>query len=378
MIKERFQFFSGAEIPESFFEFLSQVKDVCIDLEADGLHHYYAKICLIQLNAAGENFIIDPLSNENVSELFMALHGKLIILHSGAYDIKLMKNDFDFIPDKVFDTMIAMQFLGYEKFGLADLVHKHFNITLAKGPQKMDWSKRPLPDKMFDYSVNDVKYLPELYEILRGELDKIGRLEWFEEQCRRLIDTSANDFKSQDNDSWRIKGSYALERLELAYLRHLWHWREEEAKLKNIPVFKILKNEDLIRLSKWCASADRPVSESPVAEHILPGKRRFEKCELARQAARRIPSHLLPSRKHPSAVKPVKCDDRIAAEVKEARDRIALKLNLNPTLIANQKTLSKIASETISDLEDLVAKCGMMHWQKNLLAEDIRKIFHLK
>ena len=80
-----------------------------------------------------------------------------------------MRESYDFIPNKIFDTMIASQILGIDKLGLANLVEKYFKVSLSKGPQKMDWSLRPLPDKMFDYSANDVKYLPKLKKILTKE-----------------------------------------------------------------------------------------------------------------------------------------------------------------------------------------------------------------
>lgn len=42
-------------------------KRCCLDTEADSLHHYHEKLCLLQVNCAGKYALVDPLAIADVS-----------------------------------------------------------------------------------------------------------------------------------------------------------------------------------------------------------------------------------------------------------------------------------------------------------------------
>lgn len=371
MTIEKAEFYSGPLIPEEFIERIRNEEEISIDLEADGLHHYNARLCLIQINAADRISIVDPLANKNASELFEAMKGKLIILHSGAYDLKLMHDDFGFVPDRVFDTMLAIQLLGYEKLGLADLVLKHFGVELAKGPQKMDWSIRPLPENMMEYAANDVKYLPELRKRLAEELDSKGRLGWLYESCEHMIYTFLHPADTVHEERWRVKGASGLDRKALAYLREFWAWREREAQESDVPVFKILQNEKLIELSVWCSEELKSVYEWPLFDKQIKRRQRGERLEKARNAAKRLSQDKWPLRKIRQPQTQMDVNPEVFERIKSARDVAAEALGIDPPLIANHKTLSKIAALTIDDPEILVTRLGLMNWQKDILSNAV-------
>lgn len=118
---------------------------VAVDTEADSLHSYFEKVCLVQLSFGGEHYLVDPLCDLDLTGFSAALAEKPLILHGGDYDLRMMRAAMGFRPRRdVFDTMIAAQLLGFEQIGLAALIERYFDIPIGKVGQKSDWSRRPL------------------------------------------------------------------------------------------------------------------------------------------------------------------------------------------------------------------------------------------
>src|SRR5213078_3888729 len=107
------------------------------------------------------------------------------VLHGGDYDLRILNRDFGFIVANLIDTSICAQLLGYEAFGLAALLERHFGVKLNKVHQRADWSMRPLPAEMLQYAALDTHYLIALAEKLRDELAALGRWEWALEEFSR-------------------------------------------------------------------------------------------------------------------------------------------------------------------------------------------------
>lgn len=375
----KYSYVDGDKLPKNLITSLQKCKIVSMDTEADSLHHYYEKVCLIQTNIEDNIFIIDPLQCKDLDTFFELLKDKTLIFHGADYDIRILKRDFGFIPYKVFDTMLATQLLGYEKLGLIDLTEKHFGVRLAKGPQKMDWSIRPLPDNMLKYAVNDVKYLPYLHNILTSELEQAKRLEWLNENCRYLIETSVADKEIEEEEHWRIKGSYDLNRCELNYLKELWLWREKEAAHLDLPVFRILKNESLISLAKWCAQKkDYPLCESPIHSITSHWKNRLQRLERTIQKASKTARPLWPKIKRPVKGKRKDVNPHLFELLKQKRDEIADKLKLEPSVVLNHKSLTAVSAFNIN-LERFInnQEPDLPHvrtWQKELLWSSFKEI----
>src|SRR5690606_13435105 len=114
---------------------LDAVDRIAIDTEADSLHHYFEKVCLLQISVPGVDAIIDPLAEIDLSSLMEVLARKTLIIQGADYDLRMMKRDYDFNATKIFDTMLAAQMLGYERFSYAALVEKQFGIALSKHGQ---------------------------------------------------------------------------------------------------------------------------------------------------------------------------------------------------------------------------------------------------
>src|SRR5436190_438766 len=202
---------------------------IAVDTEADSLHAYPEKICLIQISTAAGDELIDPLAAINLEALLDALAGHRLIMHGADYDLRLLRKHYEWAPGAIFDTMLAARLLGEKQFGLSNLAEKFLGVKLDKGPQKADWARRPLTERMENYARHDTHHLKPLVDKLKQELQLKGRLTWHQETCARLIADCSEPPPVDTNSVWRVKGCSGLSRHALAVLRELWHWREREA-----------------------------------------------------------------------------------------------------------------------------------------------------
>jgi len=330
-----------------------------MDTEADSLHAYPEKLCLIQFSFAGEDTLIDPLAALDLAPLWLELKRHPLWLHGADYDLRLLRKKHGFVPSQIFDTMLASRLLGDREFGLVNLLQKYMDVTLEKGSQKADWAKRPLTPRMEAYARNDTHYLHALVEILKTRLRETNRLAWAEQSCDRLITDCSVPSVPQPDLVWRVKGSHKLSRPSLSVLRELWHWREQEAVAANKPPFFVLSHDALVEIA--AASV-----ELRSFEHLLPRHFSARRRDGLLNAIQRGLD--LPTESHPGYLEN-KCHRQTAAErhrfeaLEKRRNEIAAGLNLDPTLIASRATLLALA-------EDWEMACGeLMPWQKELLRE---------
>ena len=232
---------------DELVERLSRESVLAFDLEADSLHHYTEKVCLIQVSSESENRLIDPLAPLDVRALAPIFANPAIkkIFHGADYDMRSLYRDFGIEVVNLFDTMIASQFLGESEFGLAALLKKRFGVELDKRYQKADWSKRPFSQEMLEYAMKDTSLLIELYGQLESELRLKGRLAWVEEESE-LVAGVRSPCREGELMCLRFKGANKMKSRELAVLEELLRFRDEKARLADVPPFRILSN-DLLR-----------------------------------------------------------------------------------------------------------------------------------
>jgi ribonuclease D len=332
---------------------------IALDTEADSLHAYPEKLCLLQISIAGEDVLIDPLRSLPLGSLWEILRHRELILHGADYDLRLLHKRFRFVPHAVFDTMIAARLLGGTKFGLSDLVSQYLGIKLEKGPQKANWARRPLPERMVEYARNDTRYLKPLVDILTEQLKAKERMEWMRETCQRLIAACVNARPNDPDLVWRLKGSSRLGRPALAVLRELWEWREREAIAANRPPYFVLSHEALVHIASLAASG-KPIEE------LLP--RHFSARRQSGVMHAIEHSLALPPREHPEFVRsvprhPSAAELRRFDALRKKRDEVAASLEIDPTLIASRAVLESLAR----DGGNSDADGELMRWQAKLL-----------
>ena len=332
---------------------------VAIDTEADSLHSYFEKLCLIQISTARHDQLVDPLAEIDLTPLWPALKKHQLILHGADYDLRLLRKTNGFVPSHIFDTMLASRLLGEREFGLFNLVQKHLGITLEKGSQKADWSKRPLTLRMETYARHDTHHLKPVADILREQLAQKQRLAWLEQCCDRLIAECSVPSKPDPDLVWRVKGCHKLPPHALAVLREIWHWREKEALACNRPPFFVLSHEALVAIS--AAATDQGAIGPLLPRHFSP-RRKDGLLEAIEQGLAVEPGEdPLPlrsiSRRHTDA------ERRRFMVLEQGRNRCADELQLDPTLIASRATLIALA-------EDWDRHSGeLMQWQREILTQ---------
>lgn len=327
-----------------------------MDTEADSLHAYPEKLCLIQFSVETDDFLVDTLAGLELGELLDSLRNRELIFHGADYDLRMLRKTFHFVPSDIFDTMTAARLLGYKQFGLGHLVERHLGVKLEKGPQKMNWARRPLTPRMEDYARNDTRYLKRLSDILRSELEAKGRLSWQKETCQQLI-TDCADIPTANRDQWRMKGSDRLDPRGLAVLRELWKWREKEAVLVNKPPFFVLNHDLLLRLAHEAAAIKN-------IEKVLPPRmstRRREGILVAISHAQNIPEADLPNKRVAVLYQPTLAEQKRFIALRQQRDKKATELDIDPTLIASRSTLVLLSQDWDK------YKVDLMKWQRELL-----------
>src|SRR5205823_3230877 len=243
---------------EIFLPVLRASTWVAVDTEADSLHAYPEKVCLIQISTISGDDLIDPLAPINLDPLLDALVGHELIMHGADYDLRLLRKHHEFVPSAIFDTMLAARLLGLRQFSFSHLVEKYLGVKLEKGAQKANWAMRPLTERMERYARNDTHYLKPLSDRLKSDLEASGRLGWHQESCARLIADCTRERPADLDSIWRIKGSHLLGRPALAVLRELWQWRETEARDANKPPFFVVSHQVLVEIAAAAATA-RPI-----------------------------------------------------------------------------------------------------------------------
>ena len=233
---------------------LRAAKWLALDTEADSLHAYPEKVCLIQISITGSDVLVDPLAEINLDPLFDVFNAHELIFHAADYDLRLLEKHHQFTPSAIFDTMLAARLLGELQFGLSSLVEKFLGVKLDKGSQKADWAQRPLTERMEIYARNDTHYLKPLADKLKSALEAKDRLAWHQESCARLIEDCTRPQTVDADSVWRIKGSSILSRPALAVLRELWQWREKEAIANCRPPFFILSHERMVDICDAAAA----------------------------------------------------------------------------------------------------------------------------
>ncbi len=231
---------------EPGFNKIGTADRVAIDIEADSLHSYREKLCLLQISApavagivdAGSDletasgnrdhppsprgygvtnrsrlqhdFIVDPLAGVDLEPLRQVLEPREIVLHGADYDLRMLRRGLNFTAHRIFDTLIAARLLGIREFSLAALLKRYFGLELPKGSQKANWAKRPLPARMAEYAINDVRYLLPLAEKLEAELDRLQRRDWLRQSCERAIEQAAVARVRNQDELWRVRGTGPL------------------------------------------------------------------------------------------------------------------------------------------------------------------------
>ena len=334
---------------------IAAAERIGVDTEADSMHCYREKVCLVQIGLPGADDLVDPLAGLDLAPLLEALAATEMVMHGADFDLRMLYRLGLGAPRAVFDTMIAARLTGAAKYGYAALVAEHFEVALPKGLQTANWARRPLAPKLAEYARNDTHYLLRLAERLERRLEELGRREWLAQSCRRVV-AAARVIRERDPETeWRVKGSYTLEPRASAILRALWHWREDEARAADRPPFHVMSNADLVDAAQRFGRGER------VSPRALRGTRRAHFSQAA-DGALALDRAEWPKRPAGKArVRLTGSQDKHVAALRQRRDRAAKDLAIDADLIAPRAALERIATEGDDGLD------ALLPWQQALI-----------
>ena len=354
---------------DRFLTSIAAVREIALDTEGASYHRFVDRIYLLQLSTRDHSAIIDPLPIGTPDGLGRLLESPEVevVFHDADYDLRLLRQDYGWKVRNIFDTRVAAQLLGLKAFGLAALLEKYFGVKLDKKHQRADWSMRPLTRDMLDYAAQDTAYLLELRELLKNELDRLGRMSWAREEFDRLEDTQwAPEDASQA--FLKMKGARDLTRRELAVLRELVPWRDAIAGAQDRATFRVIGNEQLLAIARQQPQAadallaikgvPRGLVESRGAE-LLAAVRRGIEC----------PEGQLPRfPKAPRWERDPDFDSRVSA-LKTVRDAAAHRLDMDPGVLCARDRLEAVARRNPTSVEELDEVTELRRWQRAELGE---------
>ncbi|MGI9044235.1 MAG: ribonuclease D [Gemmatimonadaceae bacterium] len=346
-----------------FLDDISGVREIAIDTEGASFHRFIDRIYLLQITTRDRSAILDPLPIGMPQGLGAILEDSSVevVFHDADYDLRLLHQDYGWNVNRIFDTRIAAQLLGIKAFGLAALLEQFFNVKLDKKHQRADWSLRPLPPGMLDYAAQDTRFLLDLRDQLKSRLEKLGRLEWAEEEFARLEGTKWDEDDGSQS-FLRIKGARDLTRRELALLRELVPWRDSVAREVDRATFRVMGNEVLLEIAR---TAPKTVKDLSTLKGMPRGilDRGASAILGAVQRGIEVAEEHLP--RFPRAAKWEREDDfdSRVARLKSVRDAAATRLLLDPGVLCSRERLEAVVRRRPEKAKDLEEVPGIRRWQ---------------
>ncbi len=249
---------------------------VALDSESNSMFVYREQVCLLQINAGGAFFVIDPLAlgvvaGQTPSAVLAPLRAELeridrpLYLHGGEYDAACMRRDFGIAMGGVWDTQQAASLLGWPKTGYGSIVEALTGVVLGKAWATYDWATRPLHPEALAYAVDDVVYLPGIAETLKSAV-AAADIEDEVAQANAVVAASEWNGGFDPGGMWRIRDANALGADGLRVLARLYAWRNAAAEAENLPAGRMVNNEVLLLVARH-----RPASLGELRKSRLKG-----------------------------------------------------------------------------------------------------------
>jgi ribonuclease D len=359
------------KVPEvdRFLSEISDVKELALDTEGASFHRFLDRIYLLQISTRKHSAIIDPLPIGSPAKLGQLLQSNAVevVFHDADYDLRLLHQDYGWHVTNIFDTRVASQLLGIKSFGLAALLGQYFDVKLDKKHQRADWSMRPLTADMLEYAAQDTRYLLQLKDQMKGELERRGRLHWAQEEFARLEGTRWEVEESMEG-FLRLKGARDLSRRELAVLREIANWRDTVAAQLDRATFRVMGNEALFEIAR---RAPKNTAELGTIKGMPKGMIERAGADIISAIRRGMEAPEAELPKFPKGQRWNKdrdFDDKVA-RLKLVRDAAATRLDLDPGVLCSRERLENVARSGAKTIEDLAAVPDLRRWQIEEMGE---------
>ena len=348
---------------------LSKSDFVTIDTEFIRETTFWPELCLIQLATPDTTALIDPLApGIDLKPFFelMANEQVLKVFHAARQDIEIIFHLGDLIPHPVFDTQVAAMVCGFgESVSYDQLVQRITGEQIDKSSRFTDWRHRPLSDKQLTYALADVTHLIDVYRHLKAELEREGRSEWLTEEMEVL--TSRSTYDLHPEDAWKRLKMRLRKPIELAVLQQVAAWREREARERNVPRGRVLKDDAVYEVAQQqpkdttalgrLRTVPKGWERSSAAGSLMEAVNRA--LAIPREELPKLPRQSAPSEGASAAAEVLKVLLRIVAE----QEGVAAKV------VANSEDIERLATE--GERADVAALHG---WRREVFGEKALKL----
>jgi ribonuclease D len=338
---------------------------LAVDTEAASFHRFYDRVYLLQLSSRSETAVVDPLAVTSLEPLGSVLSDPNIeiVFHDADYDLRLLRAEYGFQANNLFDTRIAAQLLNEPGVGLAALLEKYLGVRLDKRFQRADWSARPISDEMLAYAAADTHHLPALRDLLRARLRAAGRLDWAEEEFALATEDRRQPAENEEPGYLRMKGAKAMPGRSLAILRELYQWRDQLARRTDKAAFRILNNDPMLLMAK---SPPQDLEQLKAVRGVGGDQVQRRGADLL-AAVRRglsVPEAELPRIERTPRRPPDAAYEARLERLKAVRNQLAGEYDLAPGILCPNGTLEAIARMNPATVEQLAEVPELRRWQR--------------
>jgi ribonuclease D len=337
---------------------------ITIDTEFLRETTFWPELCLIQMASPTTEVLVDPLAKGiDLAPFFelMADTKVLKVFHAARQDIEIIFNRGNLIPHPIFDTQVAAMVCGFgDSVSYDQLVSRIKNVHIDKSSRFTDWSRRPLSDKQLDYALADVTHLRDVYLSLKAELDREGRSSWLSEEMDIL--ESRETYDMHPDDAWQRLKMRLRKPQELAILKYVAAWREREARARNVPRSRVLKDDAIYEI------AQQQPKDTEALGRLRTIPKGWERSTSGAAVIEAVNTALaLPKADMPHAPRQAQAPEGAAAAVELLKVLLKLiseKHGVAPKVIANSEDLDRIAAE--GEKAEVAALHG---WRRDLFGE---------
>ena len=253
-MNEKWLLVNTSEKLQSAINDFKRAKVLSIDTEYDSFRYFKEKLCLIQIHADVTTYVFDPLHDLDLSFLgkYFGNQNIVKILHAADNDIRLLKRDYKFDFKNIFDTHRAAFLLGFKQLSLEKMIAHFVGVELKKNKkiQRSRWDNRPLTEEQLEYAVQDVIYLPALYEKQAAELSMKNLQSAAMKDFAKIAATTWQEKRFNRHGHKNIKGCDGLDHESRELFKKLYVWRFQRAKDENRAIFMFLPDKTLLELTQ--------------------------------------------------------------------------------------------------------------------------------
>ena len=343
---------------------LAQSDFITIDTEFLRETTFWPQLCLIQMASPQVEVLVDPLAKGiDLKPFFelMADPSVIKVFHAARQDIEIIHHLGNLVPHPIFDTQVAAMVCGFgDSVSYDQLVQRISGEQIDKSSRFTDWSRSPLSEKQLDYALADVTHLRDVYQALKAQLEREGRASWLNEEMAIL--ESAGTYDIHPDDAWLRLKSRLRKPTELAILKYVAAWREREARNRNVPRSRVLKDDGIFEI------AQQQPKDAEALSRLRTIPKGWERSTSGAAVIEAVNAALaLPKTEMPHAPKPTRSPEGTGAAVELLKVLLKLtsdKEGVAAKIIANTDDLEKIAAE--GETAEVAALHG---WRRELFGE---------